>query len=90
MVEVDAHEFEIVLGGFCGARVQAAGGEHILQAGALTVFIPSTLELVGSGGASEEETLRECAERLWAGELGGGIVVGRYVCVLVLGHDILL
>ena len=64
VVEVNALQLEVVLGGFGGARVQAAGGQHILQAGALAVFVPGAFELVGGGGASEEETVGESAERL--------------------------
>ena len=64
MVEVDALQLEVVLGGLGGTRVQAAGGQHILQTGALAVFVPGALELVGGGGTSEEKTVRERAERL--------------------------
>ena len=91
MVEVDALQLEVVLGGFCGARVQAAGGQHILQAGALAVFVPGTLELVGGGGASEEETGGERAERLRLGQCRAvtGQVGGLGGDLLVLMHDVL-
>ena len=89
VVEVDALQLEVVLGGFRGARVQAAGGQHILQAGALAVFVPGALKLVGGGGASEEEPVRECAERLRLGQRRVGVwqrgSLGGDVLVLVHG-----
>ena len=91
VVEVDALQLEVVLGGFRGARVQAAGGQHILQAGALAVFVPGALELVGGGGASEEEPGGERAERLRLGQgrVGAGQRGGLGGDVLVLMHGIL-
>jgi hypothetical protein len=74
VVEVDALQLEVVLGGFCGARVQAAGGQHILQAGALAVFVPCAFELVGGGGASEEETVWERVERLRLSQRRAGVL----------------
>ena len=91
VVEVDAFQLEVVLGGFCGARMQAAGGQHILQAGALAVFVPGALELVGGGGASEEEAGGERAERLRLGQrrVGVGQSGGLGGDVLVLMHGVL-
>ena len=91
MVEVDAFQLEVVLGGFGGARVQAAGGQHILQAGALAVFVPGAFDLVGGGGASEEEAVRERAERLRLGQrrVGGGQSGGLGGDGRVLMHGVL-
>ena len=91
VVEVNAFQFEVVLGGFGGARVQAACGQHILQAGALAVFVPGAFELVGGGGASEKETVGESAERLRLGQrrVGVGQCGGLGGDVLVLMHGIL-
>ena len=91
VVEVDALQLEVILGGFGGARVQAAGGQHILQAGALAVFVPGAFELVGGGGASEEEAVRERAERLRLGQrrVVTGQVGGLGGDVLVLMHGVL-
>ena len=91
VVEVDALQFEVVLGGFGGARVQAACGQHILQAGALAVFVPGAFELVGGGGASEEETVGERAERLRLGQRRGSVGQrgGLGGDVLVLMHGVL-
>lgn len=71
--------------------MQAAGGQHILQAGALAVFVPGAFELVGGGGASEEEPVRECAQRLRLGQrrVGVGQRGGLGGDVLVLMHGIL-
>ena len=91
VVEVDAFQLEIVLGGLGGARVQATGGQHILQAGALAVFVPGAFKLVGGSGASEKETVGESAERLRLGQrrVGVGQRGGLGGDVLILMHGVL-